>query len=119
MVFPTTCVQGGRLWVGTSSEGIDGPAGRMAATEAAVTRQVIAQLVDGHPVDAGRPLVAPDTRQRVRGQCGAPIKQEIDAQRREGPAVRDSSESYEGRLRTFQSPVTLSAAAEKPCSESK
>ena len=27
--------------------------------------QVIAQLIDGHTVDAGRPLVAPDTRQRL------------------------------------------------------
>ena len=27
--------------------------------------QVIAQLVDGHAVDAGRPLIAPDTRQRL------------------------------------------------------
>ena len=32
--------------------------------------QVIAQLVDGHPVDAGRPLVAPDTRQRLLQVAG-------------------------------------------------
>ena len=58
------------LWVGTGTEGVDGPAGRMAATEAAVTRFRTALEGSRDFVLAGRMSLAPSVEVGLRHDGG-------------------------------------------------
>ena len=54
------------VWVGTGTEGVDGPAGRLAATEAAVTRFRTALEGSRDFVLAGRMSLAPSVEVGLR-----------------------------------------------------
>ena len=58
------------LWVGTGTEGVDGPAGRLAATEAAVTRFRTALEGSRDFVLAGRMSLAPSVEVGLRHDGG-------------------------------------------------
>ena len=63
-------VKADALWVGTSVDGVDGPSGRLAATEAAVTRFRAALQGSREFVLAGRVLLRPSTEVGVRHDGG-------------------------------------------------
>ena len=58
------------LWVDTGTEGVDGPAGRLAATEAAVTRFRTAMEGSAGFVLAGRMSLAPSVEVGLRHDGG-------------------------------------------------